>query len=133
MSDIGTPSTMAFSASKFTDPQVESMKANLAEAYVRCLVAMMNEYNHNLDNTRQVALSLVHFGQSITFNVIKIGYWNPSLIIFYGVDASGAPMQLIQHISQISCLLTSVPRENTMEPKRHIGFVTHSEVAATHE
>ncbi|SFU70858.1 DUF6173 family protein [Alicyclobacillus macrosporangiidus] len=113
------------------NPQVTSIKENLAEQFVVRLVAMINEYNMSLDANKQVALSLVQFGQTLTLSVENIGYWNPSLIVFYGTSADGLPMRLIQHVSQINCLLTAVPRENINEPKRRIGFAIESQSAPT--
>ena len=119
--------------SSIPNPQLEAIRENSAEEYVRRLVVIMNEYNAGLEHTHQVALILVHFGQSITINVTNIGYWNPGLIIYYGTSTDGNPIELVQHISQVSCLLTSVPREDPSKPKQLIGFITDTEIAATEE
>jgi hypothetical protein len=115
------------------DMPMACVEENPAEEYVKRLIAIMNDYNTMLDHTRQVALRLVHFGQSITINVANIGYWNPGLIIYYGTSTDGTPIELVQHISQISCLLTSVPREDPSKPKPLIGFITTQKTATVHD
>jgi len=56
-----------------------------------------------------------------TFHIEDIGYWGPDLMIFYGTDSNGKPIQLMQHYSQLSILLCVVPKEK--ENARRIGFV----------
>jgi uncharacterized protein DUF6173 len=63
---------------------------------------------------------LVSFGQTLTFHLSDISYWNPQLIRFDGFDPQGQPVQLIQHVSQISVLLTKMPKLGDT-PKR-VGF-----------
>lgn len=53
------------------------------------------------------------------------GYSNPSLIHFYG-ECNNNEAHLIQHISQLNFLLTSVPRSNSNKPARRIGFQVNS-------
>jgi hypothetical protein len=124
MSDFNLPSFTIPRISSIPDPHAELIYENSAEDYVKRLVAIMNEYNDRLDHTRQVALRLVHFGQSMTINIANIGYWNPGIIIYYGTSIEGNPIELVQHVSQVSCLLTSVPREDPSKPKPPIGFAT---------
>jgi hypothetical protein len=69
-----------------------------------------------------VALKLVSFGETVTIIVDDIGYWNPSLICFYGVSVKGERVQLIQHVSQISFLLIAVKSSKPIQPKERIGF-----------
>ena len=58
---------------------------------------------------------------TITFNLTGMSYWNPSLISFQGFTEKGEPVELIQHVSQISILLQKAKRKNPETPK--IGFV----------
>jgi hypothetical protein len=53
-----------------------------------------------------------------------MGYWNPSLLFFIGVTDDGNPVQLIQHVSQISVLLMKLPRRDTSKPKQPFGFAS---------
>lgn len=99
-------------------------ESNYASEFCTFLLQSIQEFDSNLDNDSQVALRLVSFGQTVTFAVHSIGYSNPSLIYFYGVMPDGSNVQLIQHVSQISFLLTTTIRDNPNEPKQLIGFRT---------
>jgi hypothetical protein len=71
-----------------------------------------------------VGVRLVSFGQSVVFHLEQIGYWNPSLISFKGFTEDGEPVELIQHVSQISVLLTKLSRKDPTKPKKPIGFAS---------
>jgi len=64
----------------------------------------------------------VSFGQTVIFHLQSLGFYNPSLIVFNGNLDDGSPVQLIQHISQISVLLMALKRKDLSQPKRHYGF-----------
>ena len=108
----------------FPDPQ------DLASDFHKRLVNLVNDFDATLDNEHEVGARLVSFGQAITFHVHDIGYWNPSLIVFHGQTDDGQPVELIQHVSQISVLLTKLRRKNPKAPKKPIGFSQHDPPAA---
>ena len=102
---------------------VKGMKqTELASEYCRRLLEYINEFDKSLDQTKETAIRLVSFGQTFQFTVQQIGFYDPKLICFYGMHADGSPIQLIQHVNQISFLLMSVKRENPELPKQPIGF-----------
>lgn len=72
---------------------------------------------------KDVAMSVVQFGQSTTILVDSIGYIGYNIIRFGGLDSSGKPMKLLQHVSQLNFLLMVVPKAEPEVPKRRIGFV----------
>lgn len=78
------------------------------------------EFQNSLDPDRDVALLLTHFGNSILMEVTHIGYEESVLIIFKGY-VDGRESTLIQHVSQLNFLLTSVPKDPD-QPRRKIGF-----------
>jgi hypothetical protein len=88
------------------------------------LVELINEFEATLPNDEQAGGRLVSFGETVTFLIEKIGYYNPYLVIFHGRLPDGSSVQLIQHQSQISVLLTAMKRLNPEEPRRKIGFDT---------
>ena len=105
-----------------------SKDQNLADAFQQRLVSMINEFNLSIDKDSEVGLQLCNFGQKITFYITDIGYWNPSLIRFYGIDTeTHNEVELIQHVSQINVLLIKLPKLKPEEPKRPIGFSTWEE------
>lgn len=95
---------------------------NLASEFHRRLVEWINNFGNELDDEHEIGVRLVSFGQTITFHLEDIGYWNPSLIQFCGNTENGEPVELIQHVSQISILLMKVKRQDLSQPKRPIGF-----------
>lgn len=95
---------------------------NLASEFHKRLVEWINDFDKSLDQDHEVGVRLVNFGQAVTFHLRDVGYWNPSLISFSGYTEQGEPVELIQHVSQISILLLKVKRQYPSQPKRPIGF-----------
>jgi Family of unknown function (DUF6173) len=96
------------------------MDGNLASGFYDRLVEWITAFQDELDSETEVGVRLVSFGQSLTFHLRDMSWYNPSLIRFDGVDPEGQEVQLIQHVSQISVLLMRVPKLSA-EAKR-IGF-----------
>ncbi|HJB14366.1 MAG TPA: hypothetical protein H9787_11745 [Candidatus Oscillibacter excrementigallinarum] len=78
------------------------------------------DFQRNLDQEHDVGLMLTNFGQSIVMQVTDIGYEEPVLMVFRGY-VNGQMATLIQHVSQLNFLLTTVSKDPA-EPKRTIGF-----------
>lgn len=57
-----------------------------------------------------------------SFQIEDLGWWGPDMIIFYGKNASGRPIQLIQHYTQLNVLLTAMPKATPEQAPRRIGF-----------
>lgn len=98
------------------------VNSNLASEFHSRLVEMINDFDDGLDPSQEVGMRLVSFGQTVQFHVEDIGFYNPSLIQFFGRTDSGDKIELIQHISQISFLLMAVKRLDPEKPKKRIGF-----------
>jgi hypothetical protein len=98
---------------------------NLASEYYKRLVTWINEFDKSLDQEHEVGVRLVNFGQAVTFHLSDMGFWDPSLISLKGFTESGEPVELIQHITQISILLMKVKRQHPNKPKRPIGFAPY--------
>jgi hypothetical protein len=80
-------------------------------------------FNQTLDDSEEVGVRLVSFGQSVVIHVRHLTFQNPCLVIFYG-DTETGRVELIQHVSQLSFLLMAVKRLNPEEPKQDMGFHT---------
>ncbi len=104
------------------NPVAESVKHNLASEFHKRLEKWISEFDASLDQAHEVGVGLVNFGRAVTFALEEMGYWNPSLIAFSGRNEDGEPVELIQHVNQISMLLVRLPRKNPDEPKPRIGF-----------
>lgn len=96
-----------------------------AASYFEILKDYIDNFQNTLDSEHEVAMLLTNFGQNIQLNVTYISYENPSIMIFKGY-VQNQEATLIQNVSQLSFLLTSIPKE-TNRPKRRIGFVTDEE------
>ena len=102
---LAKPLPVAYS---YSDTQVEIIKDYILE------------FQKSLDPDRDVALLLTHFGNSILMEVTHIGYEESVLVVFKGY-VNGRESTLIQHVSQLNFLLTSVPKDPE-QPRRKIGF-----------
>ncbi len=105
----------------------EIKNPNHASEFYERLVKMINQFDDDLDQEHEVGMRLVSFGQAVTFHVTDLGYYNPSLIRFYGTLEDGSPVELIQHVSQISFLLMAVKRLDPSKPKPKIGFTNEDD------
>lgn len=106
----------------------EDLNPNLASAFHKRIISMINDFEDELDEEHEVGARLVNFGQTIQFHIEDIGYYNPSLIAFYGTLENGTSVQLIQHVNQISFLLVALPKLIKDEPARRLGFTVDSDI-----
>lgn len=97
-----------------------------AEDHFEVIKSYIDAFQNTLDSEHEVGLLLTNFGQDILLYVDFVGFENPSLMVFKGF-VKGQKSTLIQHVSQLSFLLTAVPK-NPDRPKRKIGFALSHEV-----
>jgi hypothetical protein len=100
----------------------EIAEARSAEGFVKRIVREIRAFESSLDPVHEVGIQLVSFGQALTFHVTRIGFIEPSLITFHGLTEAQQPVQLVQHVTQISFLLMKVKRLEPEKPKKPIGF-----------
>lgn len=93
-----------------------------ADTQYEILMENIKNFENNLTENEEVAIHLTSFGQSLLMQVSRIGYHNPSIIMFYGY-VNNQYSQLIQHINQLNFLLTSAPKIDPSKPARRIGFI----------
>jgi hypothetical protein len=116
------PSLQAMEVQRTRELIEQAAEAQSAEGFVRRIHARLLEFANGLNSTQEVGIALVSFGQSVTLHVSALGYMEPGLIVFKGETNDGNPVQLIQHLHQISFLLMTVPAKDPDAPKRPIGF-----------
>ncbi|MBD3675556.1 MAG: hypothetical protein HUJ26_18750 [Planctomycetaceae bacterium] len=104
------------------NPLIKNARENSASAFYQRLTKWIAEFDQELDEAHEVGVRLVSFGQTVSFHLEDIGYWNPSLISFKGTSVEGEPVELIQHVNQISILLMKLPRKDPESPKKPFGF-----------
>ena len=99
-----------------------SATKNLAEHVAQCIYNEVIKYQATLSANNDVAMMLTTFGGVTTLLVNHIGYIGDNLIVFYGTDNLGKPLELIQHIHQLNFLLQAEPVQQPLPQKRTIGF-----------
>ena len=96
-------------------------KHNPAEWMFERLVRMIEDFEKGLSDEEEIGGRLVGAPGEGSFHIDDIGFWGPDLIMFFGKNHYGRPVRLIQHYTQLSVLLTAMPKEK--ERPRRIGFV----------
>lgn len=86
------------------------------------LVKQVKDFQDSLAETEEVGAAVAHFGMGVTIHVTGIGFANPYLIVFSGLDGDGREVTLMQHVSQVSLLLVPVKPLVEGQPARRIGF-----------
>jgi hypothetical protein len=87
------------------------------------LAAYIREFEANLDHDHELGARMVSFGTAVQFHIVDMGYWNPDIVTFDGLDEAGHRMKLIQNVSQLNVLLVAMPKRAENEQPRRIGFV----------
>lgn len=108
-------------------PRVPSAEA-WADTQFEIICRYVKAFQQTLDDTTDVGLMLTNFGQTVLMEVTSISYEYPVLMVFTGL-VQGREATLIQHINQLSFLLTKVPKAPG-EPHRQIvvkGFTSDQE------
>lgn len=107
-------------STKFISAEPGPLAYSYSDTQFEILKQYIQSFEKNLDNDHEVGIMLTNFGQSVTMIVTEISYEESVIMVFKGF-VNGTPSTLIQHVSQLNFLLTSVPREPDV-PKRKIGF-----------
>ena len=91
-----------------------------SETQFNILKKYIQDFESKLDSEHEVGLLLTDFGKSITMIVTEITYEESVLMVFKGY-IDGREATLIQHVSQLNFLLTSVEIGQN-QTKKPIGF-----------
>ena len=113
------------------EPPISTRMANIAvattsdETLLRLRV-VFDQFMTTLADNEEIGLVLTSFGVSRTIHVERIAALGPVLLRISGTE-NGAPVELVQHITQLNFLLMRVkPTSPDGVPRRAIGFVSHS-------
>jgi Family of unknown function (DUF6173) len=101
--------------------EAQPPNATPAQWMVMRLAQAVAAFESKLDGDHEVGFSMVSFGGSQVLKFEDLGYWAPDLVLFYGRTDDGAPIQLIEHVSQVNVMLVAA-RKATPEAPRRIGF-----------
>jgi hypothetical protein len=119
---VNSPKFPSFEMPPLENPIFQNIEENMAGVFYKRLKIWIENFDKELEQEQEVGIQLVNFGQTVVFHLEDMRYWDPSMISFKGKLENDHPVELIQHVSQISILLTSLPRKNPDEPKKPIGF-----------
>ena len=89
-------------------------------AYER-LILYIQIFEKMLDNDQEAAMGFVGSDAGI-LKIDGMGYFDPDMITFYGSDPAGGKTQLVQHVSQLSVILRSLPKPEAQAEPERIGF-----------
>jgi hypothetical protein len=108
------------------------MRENPAEwAFVR-LSKLIEDFETRLDKTEEVGARLTGLPGDGTMQIEDVGFWAPDLILFFGKNADGKPVRLVQHYSQINVLLDARKKPEHRAARR-IGFQLNELVERTNK
>ena len=94
------------------------------------LILYIQNFEKQLDNEHEIAMGFVG-SETGVMRIEGLGFFDPDIVTFYGTDASGGRMQLIQHVSQLNVALRALPIPKPEEPPRRIGFQLAAELEQT--
>ncbi len=97
------------------------LELNPAEWMYERITRQIIEFEKGLTSDEELGGRFVAAPREGIMHIEDIGFWGPDLLIFYGTDGNGRPVQLLQHYSQLTILLCAVPKEK--DAPRRIGFV----------
>ena len=88
-------------------------------AFMR-VVLYLRSFEEALGETEEAAMGFAG-GPGGVMRIKGVGFNAPDLVTFTGTDATGAKVQLIQHVSQLNVALRAVSRPSD-RPAERIGF-----------
>src|SRR5215468_7728697 len=83
------------------------------------IALQIRDFEAKLSEEEEIGLPLVAAKTGV-MHIEDIGYWGPDMLIYHGKNDHRKPMRLLQHYTQMSILLTAVPKIQA-RPNR-IGF-----------
>ena len=87
-------------------------------AYER-VILYIQKFEEQLDAEHEVGMGFTG-GDAGTIHIMGVGFFEPDIITFYGVDEAGAKTQMIQHVSQLNVMLKAAPKQKATATR--IGF-----------
>jgi len=84
------------------------------------IARQIRDFEEQLSGDEEIGLPLVASPKTGMMHIEDIGYWGPDMLIYHGRNDHRKPMRLLQHYTQMSILLTAVPKIQA-KPNR-IGF-----------
>ncbi|MEL6640481.1 MAG: DUF6173 family protein [Pseudomonadota bacterium] len=95
-------------------------------AYERIILYIQN-FEKTLDNNHEVGIGFTG-GNAGVMRIEGLGYFDPDIITYYGVNGAGAKSQLVQHVSQLNVMLVASPKSADQAEPNRIGFQLATEL-----
>lgn len=89
-------------------------------AYER-LILYIQSFEEGLDADQEVAMGFVG-GETGLLRIEGMGYFEPDILTFTGIDEQGVKTQLVQHVTQLSVALRAMPKVPERKKPNRIGF-----------
>ena len=109
------PATLPKALNKAAD-----QKSPAQWAYERVIMYIQN-FEKQLDNDHEVGLGLAS-GNTGVIKIEGLGYYDPDIVTYYGINEMGARTQLIQHVTQLNVSLVASPKHIDQPEPNRIGF-----------
>jgi hypothetical protein len=93
---------------------------NPAERAVADLGKQIATFEADLSEEEEVGAIIIGAPDGTIFHITAFGWINIDVLVFEGVNERGRPQRLVQHVSQLSILLTALPKLE--ETPRRICF-----------
>lgn len=129
---INTPRPAISRAINIPVPDFEAEAARLKEnkeftfgfanVLAKQIYEKLSAFDSSLGNEYETGVKLVQYGERLQFIIESVGYDDPYLINFSGHLVDGSPIEVCQHVSQISFALIRQVRPEPETPKNPIGF-----------
>lgn len=105
----------------------ETPHANPAKYAYEQLEKLIKEFESGLDDDHEVGLKIVSLGDVGVYYVQELDYRPPHILIFRCQSPEGTKATLIQHHSQLSFLLISLPKLEPQRTARRVGFAVQGD------
>lgn len=119
-----TPSILEQSE-KLERLMMDAPKNNPAKWAYEQLRQLVKEFEAGLDDEHEVGIKIAYVGSPFTCYVDEIDYWSPYILAFHCRTEEGLKTTLIQHHSQLNFLLVVLPKHDSNNPAKRIGFRAH--------
>jgi hypothetical protein len=97
-------------------PRLPSQAESILESLTRQIV----DFEKAIDESQEVGFRLVGAPDQSTIHIERIECEGAAVLVFFGRNLDGREVRVLQHASQVSVLLTALPK--IAEKARRMGF-----------